>query len=68
MLYTEISVGDIVSYNSEYASGTIIHRVIEISEDEAGWFCRVKGDNNKDTDPGKIRFSQIQRIVVAIIY
>lgn len=65
---SEINIGDIISYKSEYASGTIIHRVVEISQDEDGWFCRVKGDNNKDVDPGKIRFSQVQRMVVAIIY
>jgi hypothetical protein len=65
---SEINVGDIISYKTEYASGTIIHRVLEISYDNDGWFCRTKGDNNSDVDPGKIRFSQIQRLVVAIIY
>lgn len=64
----EIHVGDIVSYNSEYADGTIIHRVIETGYDEKGWYCIMKGDNNSRQDPGKIRFSQIKRIVVAIIY
>lgn len=63
-----IHLGDIVSYKSDYASGTIIHRVIEINQDEEGWYCRTKGDNNPDIDPGKIRFSQIQRLVVAVIY
>lgn len=63
-----IHVGDIISYNSEYASGTIIHRVVEIGEDSAGWYVKTKGDNNHNTDPGKIRFSQVQRIVVAVIY
>ncbi|MEA3515544.1 MAG: hypothetical protein U9R34_08770 [Nanoarchaeota archaeon] len=64
----QIHEGDIVSYKSKYAEGTIIHRVVEIGEDEEGWFCRMKGDNNKMQDPGKIRFEQIQRVVVAIIY
>lgn len=64
----QIHEGDIVSYKSEYAAGTIIHRVIEIGEDEDGWYCRMKGDNNPMQDPGKIRFEQIQRVVVAIIY
>jgi signal peptidase I len=65
---TEIHIGDIVSYESEYAEGIIIHRVFEIGYDEKGWYALVKGDNNTRIDPGKIRFSQIRRVVVAIIY
>ncbi|MBN2368641.1 hypothetical protein JXC34_06475 [Candidatus Woesearchaeota archaeon] len=64
----EIHAGDIVSYQSEYAEGTIIHRVIETGYDEKGWYALMKGDNNPRQDPGKIRFSQIRRLVVAIIY
>ena len=64
----DIHVGDIISYNSDYADGTIIHRVIKISEDDRGWYCIVKGDNNQSPDPGKIRFKQIKRVLVAIIY
>jgi len=64
----DISVGDIVSYDSEFAEGTVIHRVFEIGEDSQGWYCRTKGDNNAFEDPGKIRFSQIQRVLVAVIY
>jgi hypothetical protein len=65
---SEINVGDIVSYNSEYSDGTIIHRVARIGYDDKGWYCIAKGDNNPSEDPGKIRFSQIERVVVAIIY
>jgi len=64
----EIKVGDIVSYESEYAEGTFIHRVIEISSDENGWYAILKGDNNPYLDPGKIRFSQVRRVVIAIVY
>lgn len=64
----DIKVGDIVSYKSEYAEGTIIHRVIEKNEDEQGVYFILKGDNNPTQDPGKIRFEQIQRVVVAIVY
>ncbi|MEK6968646.1 MAG: hypothetical protein AABX51_08555 [Nanoarchaeota archaeon] len=64
----EIKLGDIISYESEFAEGIFIHRVIEIGKDQQGWYATVKGDNNPSTDPGKIRFSQIKRVVVAIIY
>ncbi len=63
-----IHIGDIISYKSDYADGTIIHRVIKIGSDEEGWYCIVKGDNNQSPDPGKIRFNQIKRVLVAIIY
>lgn len=64
----DIKVGDIISYNSEYSDGTIIHRVIEKNSDEKGVYFTLKGDNNPAPDPGKIRFEQIQRVVVAIVY
>jgi len=64
----EINVGDIISYNSKYADGTIIHRVIEKGTDSEGTYFILKGDNNPTSDPGRIRFDQVQRVVVAIIY
>ena len=65
---SEIAVGDIVAYRSEYADGTIIHRIIEKGHDEDGLYYILKGDNNPNPDPGKIRFNQIERVLVAIIY
>jgi len=64
----KINIGDIVSYNSKYADGIIIHRVINKEYDAGGVYFTIKGDNNPEADPGKIRFDQIQRVVVAIIY
>jgi len=64
----DINVGDIISYESEYAEGIIIHRVVEVGYDKEGWYCIAKGDNNPKKDPGKIRFPQIKRVLVAIIY
>jgi hypothetical protein len=62
----EISVGDIISYIS--GELIIIHRVVYIDEDQEGWYAIVKGDNNKVADPGKIRFEQIDRVVIGILY
>ena len=64
----EIQVGDIVSYESKYADGVIIHRVIETGYDSKGWYAVMKGDNLIKEDPGKIRFEQIKRVVVGILY
>jgi hypothetical protein len=64
----QIKVGDIVSYESEYADGFIVHRVIQKSSDEQGVYFIMKGDNNDAQDPGRVRFNQIKRVVVAIVY
>ncbi|MBD3361592.1 hypothetical protein GF358_02240 [Candidatus Woesearchaeota archaeon] len=62
----DVHVGDIVSYQS--GSSTIIHRVIKTGEDSKGWYAEFKGDNNPVKDPEKVRFKDIKRIVVAVIY
>jgi hypothetical protein len=64
----EIHLGDIVSYKSNIVDATIIHRVVRIDSDEKGWFAIMKGDNLNREDPEKVRFEQVQRVVVAIIY
>lgn len=64
----EIQVGDIVSYYSEIASSVIIHRVVETGYDENGWYAYFKGDNLPQRDPEKVRFSQIRRLVVMMVY
>ncbi len=63
---SEIQVGDIVSYSTQY--GTIVHRVTQIGTDEKGWYAIFQGDNNPIPDPDKVRWDQIKRVVVAIIY
>ena len=64
----QIHAGDIVSYESKLVDGTIIHRVIETGEDSQGWYAIFKGDNLSQPDPEKVRWEQIKRVVVAIIY
>jgi len=66
--YNDVHIGDIISYESEYADGIFIHRVVKVGFDPDGWYCIAKGDNNPEPDPGKIRFFQIKKVVIAIIY
>ncbi len=66
--YEDISVGDIVSYSIPNVQGTIIHRVLETGFDSEGWYAITKGDNIKKPDPYKIRFENLKRVVVAVIY
>lgn len=62
----DIQVGDIISF--EYQDQIIIHRVVEKGIDDEGSFFLTKGDNNPNIDPLKVRFHQIKRVLVAIIY
>jgi len=66
--YRDIQEGDIVSYSLEGIEGTIIHRIVETGFDSDGWYAITKGDNLDKKDPFKIRFENIKRVVVAIIY
>ncbi len=61
-----IQVGDVISYQTIY--GILIHRVIEKGVDEAGMYYIVKGDNNRFSDPFKVRFDEVQGVVIAVIY
>ncbi len=64
----DVHVGDIISYTSHFADSTIIHRVVDIGNDDQGWYVEMKGDNNLLKDPGRIRFYQIKSVTVAIVY
>jgi len=64
----DVHMGDIVSYRSEYAHGLVVHQVFNISYDENGWYAVMKGINNKEADPGRVRFNQINKILVMAIY
>ncbi|MBR9691405.1 signal peptidase I [Candidatus Woesearchaeota archaeon] len=65
---SELSIGDIISYRSSSINGIIIHRIIDKRDDEQGIYFITKGDNNRYSDPEKVRFSQITGVVVGILY
>jgi len=67
-LESEVKVGDIVSYSTDLTTGYIIHRVIDKGIDEFGTYYILKGDNNANEDPQKVRFKQIHGVLVAVIY
>ncbi|HLD05772.1 MAG TPA: hypothetical protein VJG90_08695 [Candidatus Nanoarchaeia archaeon] len=62
----DIHIGDIVSY--EYRGSILIHRVVGKGTDSEGTYYIMKGDNVNTPDPAKVRFGQIQRVLVAILY
>ncbi len=64
----QIQLGDVVAYESDKFDGVVIHRVVEKGYDDKGVYFILKGDNNMNVDPGKVRFNQIKRVLVAVIY
>ena len=62
----KINVGDVIAYRAK--DGVIIHRVIAQGEDAEGAYYVVKGDNNRFGDPLKVRFEDVQGVVVAVVY
>ena len=64
----EIKTGDIISYNVDEADYALVHRVMEIGNDEEGIYFITKGDNYYKEDSEKVRFSQVEGIVVGILY
>lgn len=64
----ELNIGDIAAYTTEKYDYAVLHRIINISSDEKGKYFILKGDNNKEEDKEKVRFSQIEGVVVGILY
>lgn len=64
----EIRMGDVISFKADFDDGIIIHRVVGIGKDEQGAYYITKGDNNPLADPGKVRFEDINGIVVGVVY
>ena len=65
---SDIHVGDIVAYFSEYSRQYIVHRVVKINYDSEGWYAIMRGDNQLYSDPGRIRWDQIEGVTVGLLY
>jgi hypothetical protein len=61
----ELRVGDVITFRQ--GDDLIVHRIIEKGIDNEGYFFITKGDNNNLPDE-KIRFSQIDSVLVVLIY
>ena len=65
---SEIKVGDIIAYDVGGYDYAFVHRVVKIGNDVEGVYFVTKGDNYWQEDPDKVRFSDIEGIVVGILY
>ena len=61
----DINVGDIINFRKE--GKLIVHRIVEKGQDNGGVYFITKGDNNNIYDE-KIRFEDIDSVLVAVIY
>jgi len=61
----DLQVGDVIAYETNL--GIIVHRIIQINEDEQGWYCITKGDNSNLADQ-KVRFEQVKFVLIGVIY
>ena len=64
----EIKVGDIIAFNAEGYDYAFVHRVVEIGNDENGIYFVTKGDNYYKEDSDKVRFEDVEGIVVGVLY
>lgn len=60
-----LHVGDIISFKK--GDNLIVHRIIKKGVDDSGIFFITKGDNNFFND-GKIRFEEIDSVLVILVY
>ncbi|MBT3691246.1 hypothetical protein HOG16_03330 [Candidatus Woesearchaeota archaeon] len=64
----DIQIGDIITYQPTWTNNLVVHRVIQIGYDKEGWFAYTKGDNSSVIDPGKMRYGQVEYILVGVFY
>ena len=62
---SDVRVGDIITFRD--FGRLIVHRVVEKGIDDEGVYFITKGDNSDFVD-SKIRFSDIEHILVGILY
>lgn len=62
-----LNIGDVITYKNDKGD-YIIHRIIDIKEDEDGIYYVLKGDNNVFTDPTHVRLNQTRYKIVGVVY
>lgn len=60
--------GDIISYRADWSVLDVLHRIIEVKTDSNGICYRTQGDHNQVEDPGCVKPSQVDQLVLGIIF
>jgi hypothetical protein len=63
----DIQVGDIIVYDL-WGVSLVVHQVVEIGEDEKGWYARTRGTNNWGADLVPVRFDWVKYIAVGVLW
>lgn len=63
---SRLAEGDIVIY--QVYTAKVVHRIVEIKEDQGGRIYRCRGDNNIDIDPYYLRDLHLKYLVLGVIY
>ena len=66
-LTQHLAVGDVAVYHIE-GKRPVIHRIVEINQDEKGLYFIFKGDNNTVKDKPRVRESEVTYVSVGTIY
>jgi hypothetical protein len=64
----QIAVGDIVIFEDPLVGTLVAHQVVDIGEDDKGWWARTWGVNNRERDLLPVREDSVRGIAVAILY
>lgn len=64
----ELEIGDVIAYTISGTNKGIVHRIVDISEDEQGFYVITKGDNNLFKDDWRIRDFEIQGVLIGVTY
>ena len=61
-----LCVGSVVSWDNGNLSR--FHQIVEIGEDDDGWYCRTAGINLGTSDPPKLRKEHVKWICLGILF
>ena len=62
-----LNVGDIIIWEKS-DDELIIHSIIDINQDESGWYCRTQGLNNSYPDEKKIRKEKVKWVALLVVW
>lgn len=65
---TELVIGDVVSYRIEDSESRVVHRIIDAGIDSQGVYYITKGDNVNEADSVRVRRSQIEKVLVGVLW
>jgi signal peptidase I len=63
-----LQVGNIVAYRASFTNASVVHRIVEVRPTSEGVCYIVQGDNVATPDPGCVAPSQIEGLVIGVLF